>query len=143
MVQNKRKQTYDKAWNEVAHLPTAMWSVPQLKAIVSYKKLKTDKRPLLKNRAQRLEKWEEEKDCAVLEGNAEPTHTRCKLVRRIMGRCNFKEVYLLSTLNPTALNTAISTYCTHIPSGTYAHIRKINVHSSLSINSSREPADEA
>jgi hypothetical protein len=49
-----------------------MWSVPQLKALVSYKKLKTDKWSQLKNRAQLLEKWEEVKDRAVLEGNAEP-----------------------------------------------------------------------
>jgi hypothetical protein len=72
MAQNKRKQAYEKAGNKVAHLPTAMWSVPQLKALVSYKKLKTDKWPQLKNRAQLLEKWEEVKDRAVLEGNAEP-----------------------------------------------------------------------
>jgi hypothetical protein len=72
MAQNKRKLAYEKAWNKVAHLPTAMWSVPQLKALVSYKKLKTDKWPQLKNRAQLLEKWEEVKDRTVLEGNAEP-----------------------------------------------------------------------
>ena len=34
--------------------------------------LKTDKWPQLKNRAQLLEKLEEVKDRAVLEGNAEP-----------------------------------------------------------------------
>jgi hypothetical protein len=49
-----------------------MWSVPQLKGLVCYKKLKTNKWPHLKNRAQLLEKWEEVKDRAVLEGNAEP-----------------------------------------------------------------------
>ncbi len=56
----------------MADLPTAMWSVPQLKGLVCYKKLKTNKWPHLKNRAQLLEKWEEVKDRAVLEGNAEP-----------------------------------------------------------------------
>ena len=38
-----------------------MWSVPQLRALVSYKKLKTDKWPQLKTKAQLLEKWEEVK----------------------------------------------------------------------------------
>jgi hypothetical protein len=60
-AQNKRKQAYEKAWSEVSHLPTTMWSVPQLRALVSYKKLKTDKWPQLKTKAQLLEKWEEVK----------------------------------------------------------------------------------
>jgi hypothetical protein len=65
IAQNKRKEAYDKTWTKVAHLPTTMWSVQQLWALVSYKKLKMDKWPQLKNRAQLLEKWEEVKDHTV------------------------------------------------------------------------------
>ncbi len=42
-AQNKRKEAFDKAWSEVSHLPTSMWSVQQLRALVSYKKTKSDK----------------------------------------------------------------------------------------------------
>jgi hypothetical protein len=62
IAKNKRQEAYEKAWSEVSHLPTAMWSVAQLRALVSYKKLKTDKWPQLKTRSQLLEKWEEVKN---------------------------------------------------------------------------------
>jgi hypothetical protein len=81
MAQNKRKQANEKAWSEVTHLLTTMWSVLQLKALVSNKKLKTDKRPQPKNRAQLLEKWEEVKDSAVLESHAEPPPSCLKMPR--------------------------------------------------------------
>jgi hypothetical protein len=42
-----------------------MWSVPQLQALLCYKKLKTDKWLQLKTRLQLLEKWEEVKHQAV------------------------------------------------------------------------------
>jgi hypothetical protein len=49
-----------------------MWLVSPLKALGSYKKLKTNKWPKLKNRAQLLEKWEEVKGRAMLEDRAVP-----------------------------------------------------------------------
>jgi hypothetical protein len=70
-VQNKRKQAYDKAWSEVSHLPTTMWNVSQLRALVSYKKLKTDKWPQLKTKAQLLEKWEEVRDRATPQNHSQ------------------------------------------------------------------------
>jgi hypothetical protein len=69
-AQNKQKQAYKKAWLEVSHLPTTMWSVPQLQALVSYKELKTDKWPHLKTKAQLLEKWEEVKLWVVPQNNS-------------------------------------------------------------------------
>ena len=42
-----------------------MWTVPQPRALVNYKKLKTDKWLQLKTKAQLLEKWEEIRDCCV------------------------------------------------------------------------------
>jgi hypothetical protein len=65
MAQNKRKEAFDKAWSEVAHLPTSLWSVQQLRALVSYKKTRSDRWPQLKNKIQLLEKWEEVKSHGV------------------------------------------------------------------------------
>ena len=64
-AQNKKKEAFDKAWSEVAHLPTSLWSVQQLKALVSYKETESDRWPKLKNKAQLLEKWEEVKSCGI------------------------------------------------------------------------------
>ncbi len=64
-AQNKRNEAFDKVWSEVAHLPTSMWSFQQLRALVSYKKMKLDKWPQLKNKTQLLEKWEEVKSCGI------------------------------------------------------------------------------
>jgi hypothetical protein len=76
-AQNKKKEAFDKAWSEVAHLPTSLWSVQQLKALVSYKKTKSDRWPQLKNKAQLLEKWEEVKSRGIphLPSAAESQHT--------------------------------------------------------------------
>jgi hypothetical protein len=49
----------------VAHLPTSMWTVQHLRALVNYKKLSTDKWLQLKTKAQLLEKWEEIRDCGM------------------------------------------------------------------------------
>jgi hypothetical protein len=57
--QTKRKQAYEKALEEVCNLTPSRWSVAQLKALVNYKKRKTDKWAQPKTRAQLLEKWEE------------------------------------------------------------------------------------
>ena len=70
-AQNKKKEAYEKAWSEVSHLPPHQWSVPQLRALVSYKKLKTDKWPQLKTKAQLLEKWEEVKDRATPQNHSQ------------------------------------------------------------------------
>ena len=43
MEQDKKKRAYDKACEEVANLDTSRWSVAQLRAMISYKKKKTDK----------------------------------------------------------------------------------------------------
>jgi hypothetical protein len=61
-ARNKRREASDAAWAAVAHLPTSRWSVQQLRALVNYKKFKTDKWPQLKTKAQLLQKWEEVKD---------------------------------------------------------------------------------
>ena len=76
-AQNKRKEAFDKAWSEVSHLPTSMWSVQQLRALVSYKKTKSDKWPQLKNKTQLLEKWEEVKSRGIphLSSAAASEHT--------------------------------------------------------------------
>jgi hypothetical protein len=39
--------------------------VQQLRALINYKKLKADKWPQLKTKAQLLQKWEEVKECTV------------------------------------------------------------------------------
>ncbi len=62
---NKRREAYDAAWAAVAHLPSSTWSVQQLRALINYKKLKADKWPQLKTKAQLLQKWEEVKECTV------------------------------------------------------------------------------
>ncbi len=49
----------------MAHLPTSMWTVQHLRALVNYKKLSTDKWLQLKTKAQLLEKWEEIRDCGM------------------------------------------------------------------------------
>lgn len=51
---NKRREAYDAVWAAVAHLPTLRWSVQQFRALVNYKKLKTDKWLQLKTKAQLL-----------------------------------------------------------------------------------------
>ena len=81
-AQNKKKEAFDKAWSEVAHLPTSLWSVQQLKALVSYKKTKSDRWPQLKNKAQLLEKWEEVKSRGIphLPSAAESQHTATEQV---------------------------------------------------------------
>jgi hypothetical protein len=46
--QEKRKQAYEKACGECTNLAPSQWSVAQLRAMISYKKRKTDKWPQLK-----------------------------------------------------------------------------------------------
>jgi hypothetical protein len=56
--QEKRKQAYEKACGECTNLAPSQWSIAQLRAMISYKKRKTDKWPQLKTRAQMIEVWE-------------------------------------------------------------------------------------
>ncbi len=72
MEQDKKKRAYDKACEEVANLDTSRWSVAQLRAMISYKKKKTDKWPQLKTRAQMLEVWERIKLRPVEEEQPQP-----------------------------------------------------------------------
>ena len=55
----KKKQAYLKASSEIAGLEESKWSVSQLKALISYKKRKTDSWQQPKSRAELLTKWEE------------------------------------------------------------------------------------
>jgi hypothetical protein len=69
-----------------------MWSVQQLTALVSYKKLKTDNWPQLKTQLQVLEKWEEVKNWteplnydeahALLQREADASNALLELVQR-------------------------------------------------------------
>jgi hypothetical protein len=56
----RKKEAYLKARSDIAEREESKWSVPQLKALVSYKKRKTDALP--KSRADLLTKWIELKD---------------------------------------------------------------------------------
>ena len=56
---DKRKQAYLKASSEIAELEESKWSVSQLKALVNYKRRKTDSWQQPKNRAELLTKWAE------------------------------------------------------------------------------------
>jgi hypothetical protein len=55
----KKKQAYLKASSEIAELEESKWSVSQLKALVNYKRRKTDSWQQPKNRAELLTKWAE------------------------------------------------------------------------------------
>ena len=55
----KKKQAYLKASSEIAELEESKWSVSQLKALVNYKRRKTDSGQQPKNRAELLNKWAE------------------------------------------------------------------------------------
>ena len=57
----KKKQAYLKASSEIAELEESKWSVSQLKALVNYKRRKTDSWQQPKTRAHLLEKWKEVK----------------------------------------------------------------------------------
>ena len=76
MEQEKKKRAYEKACGEVANLEPSRWSVSQLRAMISYKKRKTDKWPQLKTRAQMLEVWETIKLRPVEEEQQQPPITR-------------------------------------------------------------------
>ncbi len=67
---------------ESATTNSNLWSVQQLKALVSYKKMKRDWWPQLKNKAQLLEKWEEVKSHGIphLPSAAESQHTATEQV---------------------------------------------------------------
>ena len=54
---DKKKQAYLKASSEIAELEESKWSVSQLKALVNYKRRKTDSWQQPKTRAHLLEKW--------------------------------------------------------------------------------------
>ena len=58
----KKKQAYLKASSEIAELEESKWSVSQLKALINYKRWKTDSWQQPKNRAELLTKWAEIKD---------------------------------------------------------------------------------
>jgi hypothetical protein len=55
----KKKQAYLKASSEIAGLEESKWSVSQLKALINYKRRKTDSWQQPKSRAELLTKWEE------------------------------------------------------------------------------------
>ena len=57
----KKKQAYLKASSEIAELEESKWSVSQLKALINYKRRKTDSWQQPKNRAELLTKWAEVK----------------------------------------------------------------------------------
>ena len=59
---DKKKQAYLKASSEITELEESKWSVSQLKALVNYKRRKTDSWQQTKNRANLLDKWKEVKD---------------------------------------------------------------------------------
>jgi hypothetical protein len=58
----KKKEAYLKANAEVTNLDPSRWTVAQLKALVSYKRKKTDNWNLPSKRNQLVEKWEEIKN---------------------------------------------------------------------------------
>ena len=58
---DKKKQAYLKASSEITELEESKWSVSQLKALVNYKRRKTDSWQQPKTRADLLEKWKEVK----------------------------------------------------------------------------------
>jgi hypothetical protein len=58
---DKKKQAYLKASSEITELEESKWSVSQLKALVNYKRRKTDSWQQPKTRAHLLEKWKEVK----------------------------------------------------------------------------------
>ena len=58
----KKREAYLKARSDVANLDQARWTVPQLKALVSYKRRKTDGWNLPSKRNLLMEKWEEIKN---------------------------------------------------------------------------------
>jgi hypothetical protein len=68
----RKKDLFDKAWGEVSHLAPSVWTKEQLKALISYKKLKTDKWRLPTSLAALLEKWEIVKDRVIEELPVEP-----------------------------------------------------------------------
>jgi hypothetical protein len=55
----KKKQAHDKAVQDTTDLPVTRWTTQQLRALIAFKKLKTDKWPQLKTRAQMLEVWQQ------------------------------------------------------------------------------------
>ncbi len=67
-----KKDLYDKAWGEISHTDKSSWTKEQLKALVSYKKQKTDKWRLPTSLAGLLEKWEIVKDRVPEELPVEP-----------------------------------------------------------------------
>ena len=54
----KKRDAYNKAWGEVAHLDITLWTKDQLKSLVSYKKTKADKWRLPTTVPGLREKWE-------------------------------------------------------------------------------------
>jgi hypothetical protein len=56
---NKKKQAYLKASSEISELEQSKWSVTQLKALINYKRRKTDSWQQPKTRADLLNKWME------------------------------------------------------------------------------------
>jgi len=61
----KKRMAYLKASSETSHLDQSLWSVSQLKALISFKKRKTDSWQQPKNKTQLIEKWNEIKDRAT------------------------------------------------------------------------------
>ena len=61
----KKRMVYDKATSQTSHLYQSLWSVSQLKALISFKKQKTDTWQQPKNKTQLIEKWKEIKDRAT------------------------------------------------------------------------------
>jgi hypothetical protein len=58
----KKRMAYLKASSETSHLDQSLWSVSQLKALISFKKRKTDSWQQPKNKTQLIEKWNEIKN---------------------------------------------------------------------------------
>jgi len=56
---DKKKQAYLKASSEISELEESKWSVAQLKALINYKRRKTDSWQQPKTRANLLNKWAE------------------------------------------------------------------------------------
>ena len=61
----KKRAAYLKATTETTNLHQSLWSVPQLKLLISFKRRKTDTWPQQKNKVQMIEKWNEIKDRAT------------------------------------------------------------------------------
>ena len=58
----KKRMAYHKATSETSHLDQSLWSVSQLRALISFKKRMTDTWQQPKNKTQLIEKREEQQD---------------------------------------------------------------------------------